>query len=89
MEAHQHHEHSTVLDLTLMYCSRVRHILNKKAQSDGKELSKYNIAYSKGAMNTSTILNGAGYTNSSGALIILTVLSAKNVKNSASASSTI
>jgi len=40
-------------------------------------------------MNTSTILNGAGYTNSSGALIKPTVLPAKNVRNSASASSTI
>lgn len=49
----------------------------------------YNATYSKGATKTSTILNGAGYTNSSGALIIPTVLTAKNVRNSASASSTI
>jgi len=54
-----------------------------------KELAKYAMTYSKGAMNTSTRLNGAGYTNSSGALIKPTVLPAKNVRNSASASSTI
>lgn len=47
------------------------------------------LAYSNGAMSSiSMMLNGAGYTNSSGARIILTVFPAKNVKNSASASST-
>ena len=77
----------TALDLTLMYASRVRHSLNKSGQT-GREYTNI-VAYSKGAMNSSTRLNGAGYTNSSGALINPIVLVAKNVKNSASASSTI
>ena len=76
------------LNLTLMYASRVRHNLNKSTVKRG-EGSQIIIAYSKGAMNTSKRLNGAGYTNSSGALIDPMVLVAKNVKNSASASSTI
>ena len=89
MKGHQHHERSHGVGPHLNVFLPDKTYPEQEYSQMGKELSKYTITYSKGAMNTSTRLNGAGYTNSSGALIMPTVLPAKNVRNSASASSTI